>query len=166
MQGNIHYILCLQQQRQQGHCPPGQDPRYTNLSYFFFSCTGLLRLSVSLPGMVSSMNKDAIPVRHGHPEIMRTVGEAAGAKVVGTCTEPFPKSRNNAHRFPWHSVGALEAHAHPDHRRNGNYCTGQTLQPLVSDEELTRFHYAKAFDPRAASKAVKAPRPVDRDDSF
>ena len=112
------------------------------------------------PGMVASLNQDAIlfAMANPVPEIMPDEAKRAGARVVGTGRSDFPNQVNNVVAFPGIFRGALEGRA-SQITEEMKLAAALAIASLVPDEELSEDNIMpEAFDPRVAdvvSAAVK-----------
>ncbi len=121
---------------------------------------GVSAPGIVTPGMVASMNRDAIlfAMANPVPEIMPDLAREAGARVVGTGRSDFPNQVNNVLIFPGIFRGALEGRACAI-TEEMKLAAAEAIASLVSEEELSDVNILPAaFDPRVAdavSQAVK-----------
>lgn len=121
---------------------------------------GVSAPNIVTPGMVSSMNRDAIlfAMANPVPEIMPDAAKEAGARVVGTGRSDFPNQVNNVLIFPGIFKGALEGRATAI-TEEMKLAAAQAIAGLVDDSELKDDNILPAaFDERVAdavSRAVK-----------
>ncbi len=119
---------------------------------------GVSAPGVVTPGMVSSMNRDAIlfAMANPVPEIMPDEAKAAGARVVGTGRSDFPNQINNVVAFPGIFRGALEGRA-VQITEEMKLAAAEAIAGLVSPEELNENHVMpQPFDPRVAQAVAEA----------
>ncbi len=119
---------------------------------------GVSAPNIVTPGMVSSMNHDAIlfAMANPVPEIMPDAAKAAGARVVGTGRSDFPNQVNNVVAFPGIFKGALEGRARQI-TEEMKLAAAQAIAGLVPEEELSEDNIMpEAFNPKVAELVAEA----------
>lgn len=119
---------------------------------------GVSAPNIVTPGMVSSMNRDAIlfAMANPVPEIMPDAAKEAGARVVGTGRSDFPNQVNNVLIFPGIFKGALEGRATAI-TEEMKLAAAQAIAGLVDDSELKDDNILPAaFDERVADAVSRA----------
>lgn len=119
---------------------------------------GVSAPDIVTPGMVASMNHDAIlfAMANPVPEIMPDAAKAAGARVVGTGRSDFPNQVNNVVAFPGIFKGALEGRA-TQITEEMKLAAAEAIAGLVPADELSEDNIMpEAFDPRVAELVAEA----------
>ena len=119
---------------------------------------GVSAPNIVTPGMVSSMNHDAIlfAMANPVPEIMPDTAKAAGARVVGTGRSDFPNQVNNVVAFPGIFKGALEGRARQI-TEEMKLAAAQAIAGLVPEAELSEDNIMpEAFNPKVAELVAEA----------
>ncbi|CAH0344343.1 malic enzyme-like NAD(P)-binding protein [Bacillus sp. CECT 9360] len=110
------------------------------------------------PGMVQSMNKDAIifAMANPIPEIMPDAAKAAGAAVVGTGRSDLPNQVNNVLAFPGIFKGALQVFA-SEINEEMKVAAVYAIAGLIHPHELS-YDYVipNAFDDRVVEAVANA----------
>ena len=115
-------------------------------------------IGVSAPGMVRTMNKDAIifACANPTPEIFPDDAKAGGAAVVSTGRSDFPNQINNVLAFPGIFRGAFDVRA-SDINEEMKMAAAKALAELISEDELSAdYIIPKAFDKRVGPAVAKA----------
>lgn len=119
---------------------------------------GVSAPNIVTPGMVSSMNRDAIlfAMANPVPEIMPDAAKAAGARVVGTGRSDFPNQINNVVAFPGIFRGALEGRARQI-TEEMKLAAAAAIAGLVPEAQLSEDNIMpQAFDPKVADAVAEA----------
>jgi len=119
---------------------------------------GVSAPNIVTPGMVASMNHDAIlfAMANPVPEIMPDAAKAAGARVVGTGRSDFPNQVNNVVAFPGIFKGALEGRA-TQITEEMKLAAAEAIAGLVPEDELNEDNIMpEAFNPKVAELVAEA----------